>query len=99
MKKEVITRGVVTEIVEKEVGASIAHHFDLMKEWLEDKFKAIDERFRLHDEKMDRGFAEIHEELSHIKTNMDRNSFEILALQKEQKITKRDIKELKKNYA
>ncbi len=99
MKKEELTREIVTEIVEEKVSASFAHHFGLMKEWLLDQFRATDERFQAHDEKMDRGFAEIREELSHMKTNIDNNSLAIVSLQREQKIMKRDIGELKKNYA
>lgn len=89
----------IRKIVQEEVGASVAHHFELLKEWMTDKFQAINERFEAQDEKMDRNFMELRGDIKRIDKNIDDNSLDILALQKEQEKIKSDIKIIKKKYA
>lgn len=99
MKKEVLTRDTVTEIVQKEVETSAAHYFGLIKEIISDQFKIAREGQNMFQESMERRFDELRQEISPMKKNTDRNSLDILALQNDQKTMKTDIKELKKNYA
>ncbi len=89
----------IKEIVQKEVGVSVEHHFGLMKEWMTDKFQAINERFEAQDEKMDRNFTELREDIKRMNKNIDDNSLDILALKTEQEKIKSDIKIIKKKYA
>lgn len=89
----------IKEIVRKEVETSAAHYFGLLKEIISDQFKIAREGQDMFKESMERKFDELHQEISPMKKNIDRNSLDILDLQNEQKIMKSDIKELEKNYA
>ena len=89
----------IKEIVQKEVESSAAHYFGLMKEWMADQFALMHESILSHQESMERNMVEFRAEMGNLKKNVDNNTLDIDTLQKEQKVIKSDIKELKKNYA
>lgn len=81
-------------MIDEKLGARVAHHFGVMQEWFTDQFTLVHEKFEMLEEKMDRGFAEIREDLDRVKRNTDTNSLEILTLQEKQKRADTSIKKL-----
>lgn len=68
----------VSKIVDEKVGASAAHYFGLMKEEFAHRFGLLNEKLDLNQEKNDRNFAELREDISHIHTILDEHSLEMV---------------------
>lgn len=75
----------IENFIEEKVEEKASQRFGAIQEWLKDEFKLIRENFQMVHEKMDRGFAEIREDIAQIKVNVDRNSLDILELQDKEK--------------
>ncbi len=61
----------VSRIVDQKVGASAAHYFGMMKEWMAEQFLGMNERIMLSEEKSERNFVEIREEIIGIKDRLN----------------------------
>ena len=61
----------VSRIVDEKVGASAASYFGMMKEWMAEQFLGMNERIILSEEKSERNFIEIREEIIGIKDRLN----------------------------
>ncbi len=91
-------RQLVREEVSQEVGKSAAHYFGLMKELIMDQFAFAREGQQMFEEKIDRRFQKIEDDLEQIKRNTDTNSLEIVALQDSDRESWRKTAQLEQEY-
>lgn len=85
----------IEKIIDQKIEKSDSRFFGVIKDYFDDQFSIIHEKFQMMDEKMDRNFAEIREEVNFMKNNIDDNSLDILELQQDQIKIKSDIQEIK----
>ncbi len=75
----------IENLIDQKVDTVVSRQFGMVMEWFTDQFALVHEKFEMLEEKMDRGFAEIREDIAQIKINVDRNSLDILELQNKDK--------------
>jgi hypothetical protein len=80
---------------DEKIGASVAHHFGLMKEYFDEKFKAMYELILATNEKMDRGFAEVRSDISGIKFDVATLKIDVGTLKEDVSVLKKDVAILK----
>ncbi len=73
---------VIEEKVPKMIDERVARHLGIMREWMTDQFKATNELADFRQEKNDRNFAELREDISHIHTILDEHTLDIVSLKK-----------------
>ena len=70
----------IENLIEEKVEEKASQRFDVIMEWFSDQFALVHEKFEMMDEKMDRQFAELKEDLEQVKRNTDTNSLDIINL-------------------
>lgn len=62
------------------IDSRLSHHLGIMQEQFRHDFGLLNDKIDLNQEKNDRNFAEIREDISHIKSILDEHSMEIANL-------------------
>ncbi len=88
----------IRQLIKDEISASGAHYFGLIKELFLDQFALIREDHKMFEEKTDRHFEKIEEDLDQIKRNTDTNSLEILALQEKDRESWHKAAQMEREY-
>lgn len=89
----------VEQLIDERVGENIARSFGVIQEWFSDQFKTMNEKIDFYQEKNERNFNIIFNEIATIKERVTEISLDIEILKKDVSMLKNDVLILKKDVA
>jgi chromosome segregation ATPase len=89
----------VEQLIDERVGENIARSFGVIQEWFSDQFKTMNEKIDFYQEKNERNFSIIFDEIATIKERVTEISLDIEILKKDVSMLKNDVLILKKDVA
>lgn len=89
----------IIQIVDERIGENIARSFGLIQEWFSDQFKTMNEKIDFYQEKNERNFSLIFNEIATIKERITEISLDIKILKEDVSILKQDVLILKKDVS
>lgn len=89
----------VEQLIDERVGENIARSFGVIQEWFSDQFKTMNEKIDFYQEKNERNFNIIFNEIATIKERVTEISLDIEILKEDVSMLKNDVLILKKDVA
>ena len=89
----------VEQLIDERVGENIARSFGVIQEWFSDQFKTMNEKIDFYQEKNERNFSIIFDEIATIKERVTKISLDIEILKEDVSMLKNDVLILKKDVA